>query len=136
MLNHRKKKLNPDNASNHVKIVPDACASPIYARQPNSNWTTMHQTGRPFLSTYIRNLGPMPLAASACMVLEDPYVQLLATLMTEIVMTAFMTDGKPLTPAYLMASTKGEAFVLAPLAPRRSWLSDGTINPTMKRDRM
>lgn len=114
-------------------MISEALASPMYARQPNMSWITIHHSGRPFLSTYMRNLGPIPRAASACMVREEPYVQLLATLMTEIVMTALNTDGSPLTPAYLMASTKGEALVLAPLAPRRSGLLDGTINPTMNR---
>jgi hypothetical protein len=78
----------------------------------------------------------MPLAARACMVRDEPYVQLFATLITEMVMTALKTEGRPLTPAYLIASTKGEALVLAPLAPRRSGLLEGTIRPTMKSDRM
>jgi len=136
ILNHKKKKLRPDRERSHVKIVLEAFASPMYAKQPKSNWITMHHIGLPFLSTYIRNLGAMPLAASACMVLEDPYVQLLATLMTEMVTTAFITDGSPLTPAYWMASTNGEALVLAPLAPRRSGLLEGTMRPTMKSDTM
>lgn len=136
MLNHKKKKLRPDKARSHVKMVPDALASPMYAKHPKSSWMTMHHIGLPFLSTYIKNLGAMPLAASACMVLDDPYVQLLATLMTEIVTTAFMTEGSPLTPAYLIASTKGEALVLAPLAPRRSGLSEGTMRPTINKDTM
>lgn len=136
MLNHKKKKLRPDKAKSHVKMVAEACASPMYARHPKSNWITMHHIGLPFLSTYIRNLGAIPLVASACMVLDDPYVQLLATLMTEMVTTAFITDGNPLTPAYLIASTKGEALVLAPLAPRRSGLLEGTMSPTINSDTM
>ena len=37
MLSHKKKKLNPDNASSQVKMVPEAWASPMYARQPNKS---------------------------------------------------------------------------------------------------
>lgn len=75
--------------------------------------------GRPDLSTYERNLGAMPRAARAWMVRVEPKVAELATLMTEIVMTAFMTDGRPLIPAFWIETTKGEALVLEPEAPRR-----------------
>lgn len=63
-----------------------------------------------------------------------PYVQEFATDMTEMVMTALKTEGRPLTPAYSMARTKGEALVFAPLEPRRSSLPLGTMMPTMRRD--
>ena len=47
-------------------------------------------------------------------------------------MTALKTEGRPLTPAIWMASTKGEALVFAPDEPRRSGSSEGRIKPTMK----
>lgn len=60
-------------------------------------------------------------------------VQELATLMTEMVMTAFKTEGRPLTPALVMAMTKGESFVFEFEAPRRRGSLPGTIRPRMKR---
>ena len=60
----------------------------------------------------------------------------MATDMTEMVITALKTDGRPLTPAYLIPRTKGEALVLAPLEPRRSGLLLGTMMPTIRRDTM
>ena len=71
----------------------------------------------------------------ACIVRVEAKVQELATEMTEMVMTALKTDGRPLTPADLIASTNGEAAVLSFEAPRRSGESDGTIRPTMKSER-
>lgn len=76
----------------------------------------------------------MPRAARACIVRVEPYVQEFATESTEIVMTALKTEGRPLTPAFWMASTKGEALVLAPDEPRRPGSSEGKIKPTMKRE--
>jgi hypothetical protein len=61
-------------------------------------------------------------------------VQELATEITESVMTALKTDGRPLTPAYFIDSTKGEAFVLEPDEPRRSSELLGTIRPTTSKD--
>ena len=60
-------------------------------------------------------------------------MQELATLMTEIVITTFMTEGRPLIPANSIARTNGDALVLLVEAPRRSGESDGTIKPTIKR---
>lgn len=96
---------------------------------------TTHQTGRPLLSTYARNLGPIPVAPIACMVRVDAKVQEFATDMTEMVMTALKTEGKPLTPASLIARTKGEALVLLLEAPRSWSESEGTIKPTMNKER-
>jgi hypothetical protein len=56
-----------------------------------------------------------------------------ATLMTEMVMTALKTEGRPLTPASLIAYTKGEALVLAPDDPNKTSEFDGTRRPKMKR---
>ena len=58
-----------------------------------------------------------------------------ATEMTERVMTAFITDGRPLTLASVIARTNGEAAVLSFEAPRSRSLSERTISPTMKRER-
>lgn len=85
---------------------------------------------------YWKNRGAIPRSARAWIVRVEPYVQELATEMTEIVMTALKTDGRPLTPASLMASTNGEALVLAPLDPKRPGLSDGRIRPSKKRETM
>lgn len=73
----------------------------------------------------------MSLAASACMVRVEPKVQEFATLRTDMVMTALKTEGRPLTPAIWMASTKGDALVFAPDEPRRSGSLEGKIRPTM-----
>lgn len=81
---------------------------------------------------YIRNFGPIPLDASACMVRVEPKVHELATLRTDIVMTALKTEGSPLTPASWIASTKGEALVSEPDEPRRRSSLEGTIKPIMK----
>ena len=75
----------------------------------------------------------MRFIASACRVRVEAKVAELATLMTESVMTALKTDGRPAIPASLIASTKGEAFVFAPDAPSNSSLSDGRIKPRMNR---
>ena len=96
------------------------------------SWITTHQRGRPLLSMYMRNLGPIPLAASACMVRVEPKVQEFATLRTDMVMTALKTEGRPLTPAIWIASTKGEALVSEPDEPRRLGSFEGRIKPTMK----
>ena len=84
------------------------------------------------LSMYMRNFGPMPLAARACMVRVEPKVQEFATLRTDMVMTALKTEGRPLTPAIWIASTKGDALVLAPDEPRSLRSLEGRIKPTMK----
>ena len=68
------------------------------------------------------------------MVLVDPYVQELATLITEMVMTALNTEGSPLTPAYFMARTKGDALVFAPEEFRRSGELFGTMMPIMSNE--
>lgn len=60
-------------------------------------------------------------------------MQELATEITEMVITALKTLGRPLTPASLMASTKGEALELAPDAPISASLSDGRMMPTISR---
>ncbi len=78
----------------------------------------------------------MPSAAMACMVRVEPKVHEFATLITEMVITAFMTDGRPLIPASVIARTNGEAFVLLFDAPRSFSESDGTTKPTRKRLRM
>ena len=52
--------------------------------------------------------------------------------MTEIVMTALKTDGKPFTPAYSIARTKGDAFVFAPDELRRSGELFGTMIPMIR----
>lgn len=75
----------------------------------------------------------MPCSASACMVRVEPKAQLLATESTESVMTMLKTEGRPLMPAILIATTKGEALVLAPEALRRKAESEGTMRPTMSR---
>ena len=49
-------------------------------------------------------------------------------------MTALNADRRPWTPAYWIASTKGDALVLAPDAPSKSGLSGGRMRPTMKSD--
>ena len=71
----------------------------------------------------------------ACIVRVEAKVHEFATEMTEMVMTTLKTDGRPLTPANLIARTNGEAAVLSFEAPRRSSESEGTIKPTMKRER-
>ena len=60
-------------------------------------------------------------------------MQEFATLMTEIVITALKTEGRPLIPAAWMDRTNGEALVFAPDDPSKSGESDGKINPTIKR---
>jgi hypothetical protein len=54
--------------------------------------------------------------------------------MTEIVITALKTDGRPWMPAVLIAMTNGEYLVLAPDAKERSGSSDGTMRPTISRE--
>ena len=49
-----------------------------------------------------------PFAARACIVRVEPKVQELATLMTEIKMTALKIEGRYWMPASSMATTKGE----------------------------
>lgn len=66
------------------------------------------------------------------MVRVEPKVHEFATLRTEMVMTALKTEGRPLTPAIWMASTKGEDLVSAPDVPRRLGSLEGRIKPTMK----
>ena len=63
----------------------------------------------------------------------EPYVAEFATLITEMVMTELNTEGRPLTPAVSIASTKGEALVLAPEDPNNTGEFEGTIRPKMKR---
>lgn len=70
------------------------------------------------------------------MVRVEPNVQELATEMTEIVMIALKTDGRPLIPASLIAITNGEYFEFAPVALRRFGLSEGTIRPRMNNEIM
>ena len=72
----------------------------------------------------------------ACIVRVEAKVQEFATEMTEMVITALKTEGRPLTPARRMARTKGEALVLSLAAPRSSSELEGTIRPTMKRESM
>ena len=79
--------------------------------------------------------GWLPLEPKACIVRVEAKVHEFATEMTEMVMTALKTEGRPLTPASLIARTKGEAAVLSFEAPRSSLESVGTIRPTIKRDR-
>ena len=79
--------------------------------------------------------GWVPVDPNACIVRVEAKVHEFATEMTESVITALKTDGRPWTPASLIARTKGEAAVLLFEAPRRSFESDGTMRPTMKRDR-
>jgi len=52
--------------------------------------------------------------------------------MTLMVMTALKTLGSPLTPAYVIARTKGEAEVLDVEAPRSLSEPLGTMSPTMR----
>lgn len=104
------------------------------ARKPKAIWTRTHQNGRPFLSTYWRNLGPIPRTARACIVRVEAKVQELATERTEIVMTALKTEGRPLTPVSWIAKTKGEALVLELEAPSNFSLLEGKIKPTRKRE--
>lgn len=66
------------------------------------------------------------------MVRVEPKVHEFATLRTDMVMTALKTEGRPLTPAIWIASTKGEALVFAPDEPRRSLSFEGRISPTIK----
>lgn len=56
-----------------------------------------------------------------------------ATDMTAMVITALNTEGNPFTPANVIASTKGEALVLAPDEPSKTSELAGTIRPRMKR---
>lgn len=67
------------------------------------------------------------------MVRVDAYVAEFATEMTDIVMTALKTEGRPFTPAIVMASTNGEALVLAPEEDRRTSELEGMIRPRMNR---
>lgn len=115
-----------------MKKVEPAVASLMKASRPKISWITIHQRGRPLLSMYMRNLGPIPLDASACMVRVEPKVHELATLRTDMVMTALKTDGRPLTPASWIASTKGEALVSPLDEPRMCGSLEGTIKPIMK----
>lgn len=116
-----------------MKIVPPEGDSLMNARRPNANCRMTVGMGRPFLSTYARNFGAMPLRAKACRVRVEAKVQEFATLMTEMVITALKTEGRPLTPALVMAMTKGESFVFEFEAPRRRGSFEGTIKPRMNR---
>ena len=73
-----------------------------------------------------------PFAARAWIVRVEPKVQELATLMTEIKMTALKIEGRTLMPASWIAMTKGECRDEEP-SPLYKGLSAGTINPTRKR---
>jgi len=75
----------------------------------------------------------MPFKARAWRVRVEAKVQELATLMTLIVMTALKTLGKPLTPAFVMAITKGESLVFELEAPKRRGSLPGTISPRMNK---
>lgn len=79
----------------------------------------MHQIGRPALSTLAKNLGAIPRAANAWSVRVLPKVQLLATEMTDRVITPLKIPGKNGMFALAMAKTKGENFVFWLEAPRR-----------------
>ena len=50
----------------------------------------------------------LPFAARACIVRVDPNVHELATLRTEIKITALKIEGRTLIPANWMAMTKGD----------------------------
>lgn len=114
-------------------MVPWSEAKPMKASKPKAIWSSTHQTGRPLLSTYAMNLGAMPRSAMAWMVLVEPKVQELATEMTARVMTALKMEGRTLIPASWIASTKGDALVLAPEAPSSLESSERMIRPTMNR---
>jgi hypothetical protein len=71
------------------------------------------------------------MSARAARVREEPYTDALPTERTAIMITTFMTEGRPLIPAFLIAITNGEAFASELLLPLRSWgLLYGTRTPT------
>lgn len=75
------------------------------ASRPKASWITTPQRGLPFESTYANCLGPIPLSASACIVLVLPNVHEFATLITLTVITTLKILGKALIPASLIAIT-------------------------------
>ena len=134
ILPQTKKLARPDKDRSQVKRVPPPLVDSFAkAKRPRINWRMIVGTGLPCLSTYARNFGAIPCPARDWIVRVEAYVAEFATLMTEMVMTALNTEGRPWTPAVAIASTKGEALVLAPEDPNNTGEFDGTIRPKMKR---
>lgn len=89
----------PDKAKSQLKMSPPFLAKLMNAKQPKSNCMMTTTRGRPCLSTYANSFGPMPLLARAWMVRVEPKVHELATLMTEMRITALKIPGRTLIPA-------------------------------------
>lgn len=142
-----------DRARSQLKMTPPLSAKLMKARQPKRSWRMMTGTGRPFLSIDAKALGAIPdgkrlisfqgrlcfgvklnipCAARAWIVLVEPKVHELATLRTEIRMTALKMEGRTLMPASWMAMTKGEWRDDDP-SPVYRGLSAGTFRPMRKR---
>lgn len=77
----------------------------------------------------------LPFAANAWKVLVEANVHELATLITEIRMTALKTEGRALMPASSMAMTKGERRDSDP-PELYNWLLLGTMRPMRNKLRM
>ena len=131
-----KKTERPAVAESQSKTVAELEASPTKPIRPHAKARMMVAMGRPLLSMYMNIEGIMPSLAMAWRVRVEPKMALLPTERTERVMTTLKTEGRPRMPASLMARTNGESAVLAPEAPRREELLDGTTSPSISSEIM
>lgn len=62
ILPKMKKEERPDKARSQLKMLPPPVRSKLRkARQPKRSWRRTTVNGRPFLSTYEKIFGPMPV---------------------------------------------------------------------------
>ena len=115
---HVKIEERPESASNQSRTCPCAGESAQNAMSPMPEAIEMATRGRPLRSIYRRNCGAWPCSAKAAKVRDDPKTDALPTERTAMRITAFIIDGKPSIPAFVMEMTKGDAAVLAPVACR------------------